>query len=134
MNSKINNYLGLLKIEVTTAIKEAYDEGYLNGIVVAKPTQAEFHKVHSNVLAYGEDQDMLVLSGKFTYGTAAKRFQLFLIKECGLDSEEIGEPGDHMQRSSISFQPNEDYDGEPTYYLRADRGGVFDCWLWEMDV
>lgn len=128
---EIKSKLVVIGFNIEEAVKDAYNKGYLDGLSTKRPSQTQFNKDHASVCAYGEDQEMLVLRGDLSYDAAERKYRQYLETECGLFDGDIGETDDHVKHSNVSYEL---YEGEPGYYIRSDRGGIYDCWLWELEV
>jgi hypothetical protein len=128
---KVKDDLVLIGIRHQEEVREAYNKGYLDGLSTKKPSQAQFNNDHKEVMSYGEEEDLLVLGGNYSYKTAERKFKKFITNNLGLFDEDFGDTDDHMKKTNVSYEL---YYGEPTYYIRTDRGGIYDCWVWELDV
>lgn len=123
-----------------SVVREAFEEGYKAGIKVIKPTDNEFHEDHKTPKEYGEGDLGLVLSGRFTFQGAKRKFKKYYADN-GMDwPDEVMEEKDwadkHISRINISYELRDGgmTDGEPSYYLRSDRAGIYDAWLMEYEI
>ena len=113
------------KIELITraAVAEARREGFDEGIKKTPDFKA-FKKQHTEPQYYGEDGEIVVISGHLSESTAVSRIYSLLKDDVDIERSDIEGSirCDYVARAG----PDEEYD----YVVGNGRSGVFPAWVW----
>lgn len=119
-----------LKEEYQKALRDEFNRGVQVGLS-AHVDHAAFHRRHKEPQYYGEDGEIIVVSGKLTELGAARKIYKEL--KANIDVKNVDEVMDDMHFHKIQWLPPKTRDGEEyEYYYDRNVEGVFDAWVWTM--
>lgn len=122
---QVEDLLSKLRSEMKDAIEEAYNRGWDDG-VASTPDHEAFHKAHQDPQEYGEDGEIVVVSGRLGMEEAVKKIYNLVAKEWGHDATE-DDIFSQTHAEKVAMATN---DQEYDYYVGKDRNGIFDAWIW----
>lgn len=114
-----------LRSKIKDAVEEAYNRGWDDGIATT-PDHKAFHERHQEPQDYGEDGDIVVVSGKFSMDEAVDKIYHLVNQEWGQDYSR-DDVFDQIHAGKIALATS---DQEYDYYVGKDRNGIFDAWIW----
>lgn len=123
--SQVEDLVTKLRAQMKEAIEDAYTRGWDDG-VASMPDHKKFHEAHQEPQEYGEDGEMVVVSGQLDMETAVDKIYHLVGEEWGHDStrDDIYDQT-HVEKVAMATG-----DQECDYYVGKDRNGVFDAWVW----
>ena len=103
-------------------VDQAYKDGFAAGLATT-PNHKLFHSQHQKPQWYGEDGDIVAVSGEYSRDDAVALITAFLKAETG----EVDDVEGCVNREKAIPGTNDDgYD----YFIRNDGTGIFDAWVW----
>lgn len=120
---RLRAYLDTLEREIKSATEDAYQRGFDEGVATT-PDHKRFHEEHKQPHHYGEDGEIVVISGRLAHSTAVNRIYDLLRDDADYSKEEI-ESNTRSEKIALALE-----DDECEYYASRNREGIFDAWVW----
>ena len=116
--------LDKLKASFEAEITAAYERGWDNGLAQT-PDYKTFHKLHQQPQYYGEDGEIVVITGKYGNKRAVDEIYKLLKDDIDITKDEVW---DNTTFSKVALSVGNE---ECEYYVSGNREGVFDAWIWK---
>lgn len=122
---QVEDLLTKLRSDMKQAVEEAYNRGWDDGIATT-PDYAKFHEAHQEPQEYGEDGEIVVISGKVDMEEAVDKIYALVSGQWGQDSTR-DDIFNQLHAEKVAMATG---DQEYDYYVGKDRNGIFDAWIW----
>jgi len=121
---QLEDLLSGLRSNLKDAIEEAYQRGWDDG-VAKTPDYKKFHEHHKEAQHYGEDGELVVVSGKYGMERAVDEIYKLLKPDYEVTRDEVW---DNTHAGKVALGTS---DEESDYYVARNRNGIFDAWIWK---
>ena len=122
---ELEDKLLALKTSVQEALDDAYQNGFQDGVATT-PDYKAFHKAHKDPQHYGEDGEIVVVTGKLTQTGACRKIYKLLKQDIEITYSEVEEQTSFTKILMASEGQ------EHSYYYDRNKNGVFEAWVWTM--